>query len=377
MNQPSPYTPGEVARAVPGRSAQIRWYTERAEDVAMLGRFVPRVRVDHAARGIGKTSLLREGERIFRQKGAATVWATVNQDEPLLPTLVAQLRSLLPLPQQKTAELIDAIDSVTVSLGGGPAKASITMKPDVAAASASGVFTRVLKAVADSVGGVAILIDEIQSADKPSLRALANAWQELQSDPQQPAAGLFMAGLPGSVDHIISAATFAERFDFQPLLGIDTQGSTEALLRPAQDLKVIWAEDALTKAVENSNGYPHKVQLMGEAAWEAASSPSEGARITKEHIEQAIPVVERKMRAIFAARWRSASTKQRELMIAMAELGGDDVRRDELANRLGLSTTAISVPRDRLLQKGLIDAHQHGRLSFTLPGFTEYVLEER
>ncbi len=344
----------------------------------MLGRFVARVRVDHAARGVGKTSLLREGERVFQRHGSATVWVTVNEDEPLLPTVIAELTSLLPVAKRNARELVDAIDSVTLSLGAGPAKASVTVKPAAAAATSAGkAFIRVLKTVSKSVQGVSILIDEVQSADKPSLRALANAWQELQSDPEQPAAGLFMAGLPGSVDHIISAATFAERFDFQPLLGIDTQGSTEALLRPAQDLKVTWAEDALTRAVTGSSGYPHKVQLMGEAAWEAAGDPGEGGRITLEHVDAAVPVVDRKMRAMFTARWRSASAKQRELMIAMAELGGEDVKREELASRLASTTTAISVPRDRLLQKGLIDAHRHGRLSFTLPGFTEYVLEER
>lgn len=378
MTRSSPYTPGEVARAVPGRSAQIRWYTERAEEIGVLRRFHGRVRVDHAPRGVGKTSLLREGERIATQNGCATVWVTANEDEGLLPTIVSELRALLPAAKRKSVELTEAVDSITMSLGMGPAKASVTLKSGaIAAASAGKAFSKVLKSVSKSLDkGIVILIDEVQSADRSSLRALANAWQELLDDPGKPAAGLFMAGLPGSVDHIISAATSAERFDFQPLLGIDDDGSTEALLRPAQALKVTWEEEALARAVAESNGYPHKVQLMGQASWVAAADPEEGAQISLAHVEAAIPSVERQMRVLFTARWRSASTRQRELMVAMAELGGADVKREHLANQLGVDTKVISVPRDKLLQKGLIDANRHGYVSFTLPGFTEYVLEQ-
>ncbi|WP_157127311.1 hypothetical protein [Cnuibacter physcomitrellae] len=44
---------------------------------------------------------------------------------------------------------------------------------------------------------------------------------------------------------------------------------------------------------------------------------------------------------------------------------------------MGKTTQAISVPRDRLLGKGIIDASRHGRLSFTVPGFTAYINEQR
>ncbi len=52
------------------------------------------------------------------------------------------------------------------------------------------------------------------------------------------------------------------------------------------------------------------------------------------------------------------------------------MKRDDIAAHLGVTTQAISVPRDRLLSKGIIDATRHGRLSFTVPGFTEYILEQ-
>lgn len=379
MNQPSPYTPGVVAKSVPGRRAQLRFYTQRAEEIVSLGRFIGRVRVDHAARGVGKTSLLREAERIFTRQGAATVFVTANEDENLLGTIAAELQALLPAAQRRAAEIVELVESVSFSVGAGPVRTSVTVRPGAAASASAGkTFKRLLKKVTEQLGrGVVVLVDEVQSADKPSLRAIAQGWQELASDDDPPAAGMFFVGLPGSVDHIVSAATFAERFSFQPLLGIDEAGSAEALVLPAQALGVTWEPEALRLAVSSTNGYPYKVQLMGEAAWEAAGEPDPQQRLTVENVNAALPSVDKQMRTLFTARWRSASVKQRELMVAIAELGGVDVKREDIARRLGVDTKVISVPREKLLQKGLIDANRHGYVSFTLPGFTEYVLEQR
>ncbi|GGI38794.1 hypothetical protein GCM10010988_20850 [Cnuibacter physcomitrellae] len=83
------------------------------------------------------------------------------------------------------------------------------------------------------------------------------------------------------------------------------------------------------------------------------------------------------MRSLFASRWRNSSKGQRELLAAIASLGGVDVKREDIAAKMGKTTQAISVPRDRLLGKGIIDASRHGRLSFTVPGFTAYINEQR
>jgi hypothetical protein len=57
----------------------------------------------------------------------------------------------------------------------------------------------------------------------------------------------------------------------------------------------------------------------------------------------------------------------------MAAGGEEAVTRAEVAARMGRDTRAISVPRERLLDKGVIEAAGHGRLRFTLPGFADYI----
>ena len=47
--------------------------------------------------------------------------------------------------------------------------------------------------------------------------------------------------------------------------------------------------------------------------------------------------------------------------------------RAQIAQRLGVDSRSISVPRERLIEKGVIEPVGHGLVRFTLPGFGDYV----
>jgi Mn-dependent DtxR family transcriptional regulator len=57
----------------------------------------------------------------------------------------------------------------------------------------------------------------------------------------------------------------------------------------------------------------------------------------------------------------------------MAAAGTDNVTRSQIAQRLGVDSRSISVPRERLIEKGVIEPVGHGLVRFTLPGFGDYV----
>ena len=231
-----------------------------------------------------------------------------------------------------------------------------------------------------------ILIDEVQEADAASLRTIAYAWQEMKPlhplDASQPRAALFAVGLPGAPTTITKAVTFSERFSFDQMGGLSAAGAREALESTANDVGIAWTLKALDRAVGESAGYPYKVQLIGDHAWAAATRRAgsggldAGDTITLDDVEEALPHVDNDMLTLFGARWNNSSGKQQEMLVAIARLGGEDVKRSVLAAALGSTTQAISVVRQRLLDKGLLDANKHGHLSFTVPGFTEYVLDQ-
>jgi len=375
--QASPYTPGVVTPDVAGRAAQLAFFRERAEYISLLGRFAGRITVYYAARGIGKTSLLRSAQRIFRANKVHTIWITANEDENLLATLLGEIHDALPTSHKARKTAKEAIESVTLSLGTSGTGVKATVKPIAQVAKSKTLKKALLAAVSalqeHGERGLVILIDEIQSADPQSLRAIAHAWQELSEADASPPAGMFAVGLPGSQEYINKAVTFSERFDFIQLPDLNDSAAAAALAEPARAHGVSWAQDALRAAVEHAQGYPYKIQVIGEATWIAAGYPDGGKIITTADVAAGLPEVERQMRSLFAARWRNATRKQQELLAAIAKLGGASVRREDIAKLLLIKTDALSVPRDRLLRAGVIEATDHGLLSFTVPGFTEYV----
>lgn len=382
MSQPSPYTPGEVAHSIAGRAAQLAYFDERIQVITQLERFVARVRVDHASRGLGKTTLLRQAEKRMRLAGMRTVWVTADPSESLVASVLAKLADVLPAHSSRMRTLRESIESAQFSVG-APAVigASVTVKQTTgatqpgAAESFKKAVIAATEAVAEDGGlGLAILVDEIQAADAGSLRTLAYAWQELASERPSTPAGLFAVGLPNTSEVIGRAVTFSERFDYRPLLGLADQEVELALAGPARALGVKWTPEALALAVGQSEGYPHKVQLIGDEAWKCAGYPNPGATITASFVTHALAGVDQQMNELFRARWRSASTGEREMLVAIAKLGGVRVKREDIASALGKSTRSISSARDRLMQKGIVEASEFGFLSFTVPGFTDYIL---
>lgn len=89
--QPSPYTPGEVAREVHGRTQQLVEIDERLAYMVDLQRLVGRIRVEVGPRGLGKTSLLREVQRRAEARGALTVWITAGADPSLVGGIGAEI----------------------------------------------------------------------------------------------------------------------------------------------------------------------------------------------------------------------------------------------------------------------------------------------
>ena len=124
------------------------------------------------------------------------------------------------------------------------------------------------------------------------------------------------------------------------------------------------------------------MQLIGDFAWKAAADRlgiagvNFGDVITLSDMIDALRPVDGEMLTLFNSRWASSSTTQQQMLVAIARLGGEDVKRALLAQELRSTTQAISVTRQRLLDKGLLDANKHGHLSFTVPGFTAFVLDQ-
>lgn len=379
--QCSPYTPGEVTTFLPGRETHMRRLRSQMQHVADEGAFIARPRVYVGSRGVGKTSLLRYAQKVARERGLATVWITAG-DAGLLPVLSAELQRLTRTWHSSAAQEIAAlvrnlefslsIPGLGVSSGPGQRPTSVEAPGQALEA----LIGATASALHKKGGGLAIFIDELQAADRIALKALAYAWQHLRSqEGDDLPATLIAAGLGHTSDVVTDAATFGERFEFIRLKDLSREAAYEALSGPAEGLEVSWHHRAVEAVLDRANGYPHFLQLWAHAAWEAAGSPDPGGTITAGAVEASEDEVLEQLDVFYRTRWGKATPAERDLLRAVAQQTSPTPRRADVAASLGKPTTAISMARRSLMDKGILDSPGRGLLSFTAPGFSEYILE--
>lgn len=374
--QLSPYTPGRVAREVPGREAQLQEIGGMLALPALHGLFSGRVRVDIGPRGVGKTSLLRRVRQDALSLGLTPIYVTAGNGS-LSSVIADEARSQIQqwgIPGGPG----EWLDRLSLTLG-VPGIASVTAEtaPRSPLPQATRAFRELVERTARTAReqghkGIAVLVDELQDADQEGLRTVAYAWQELQ-DSKVPAV-LLTAGLSHTPDVVTAAVTSAERFAFRPMRGLEDHEVREALTGPASDLGVRWETPVLQDVVEATRGYPYSVQLWGDAMWASSGSPDPGGVLGSRAFDAARVSVDQDMNSLHRARWSKTTGRERDLIRAMARLGGSDVARGEIARALHVATSALGPARQSLLDKGIIQIAGHGRLSFTAPGFAEYVL---
>lgn len=389
MAQPSPYTPGEIAREVPGREVQLAEIGERVAYMTQLGRLVGRIRVDHGPRGSGKTSLLRHVQHLAEEAGAGTVWVTAGAD-PLAAALGEELeRAAGRWAPEHRGRVREALGQVEVTAGAGvPGVASVQATwrghPQGSAATASPrqstvrAFEDLILAVHQGAAdagrtGLVLFVDEIQAADPLGLRILAYAWAHLQAERPDVPAAVFAAGLPDSVAVINEAVSNTERLAYRQLERLSRDATLLALAGPARSLGVAWDGLALERAADYAAGYPHLVQLVADNAWKHASLPDPGQRIAGEHVDAAISSAAIDIAQLYDARLGKIRPSDLRLVQALAQLGDGPARRADIAAIMNVPTDAIGVPRARLIGAGIITTADYGTLEFTIPGFAAHV----
>ena len=220
--------------------------------------------------------------------------------------------------------------------------------------------------------GVALCIDEMQDLDADELSAICQACHEAgQQDAQFYVVG---AGLPSLPRVLAESRSYAERlFQYLPIGALDPAAAAAALTKPAFEVDVAWAADAVDAIVARSAGYPYFLQEFGKTSWDFAPGPG----VTLADAEVGIRVgTDNLDHGFFRSRWERASASERAYMTAMATDGEGPSRSGEVARRLGRTAAAVGPTRANLIHKGLAYAPEHGLIAFTVPGMAEFIERE-
>lgn len=384
MTLPDPYTPGQVPRVLAGRAVELGRIRDRLGRVASFSELAGPLLVFHAPRGLGKTSLLRTAEKEAAALGFASAWLACSRERPFIPELVRSVERALErvdLQMESRQRWRDRLSSLSLELGvfgvsvGGEVARSDAEVP--AGAAPIGALEDLLHEAAAAVrerggAGLVVFIDELHAASADDLATLLNAVQNLDGSREDNPLTVVTAGLPVTPEAIIRAATFGERSAFVPLDVLSDDDARQLLVLPAEALDVDWDPDALEEVVRRVGGHPYLLQLAGSCTWQALR-PDAGAVIDQAAVDAGLPAAEVQLTAMHAARWGSATELEQTFIAAMASAGPGNVTRASIAAAMGVDSRSISVPRERLIEKGIIEPVGHGLVRFTMPGFGSWV----
>lgn len=374
----SPYTPGQVAREIYGRDKILEDFKRDLAFQIVEPHLIGRIEVYSGPRGVGKTSLLRSAQSYAVSKGFETVWVTAGEGS-LLTSLIESLSGLTRSWKGELGDKLgELLESVRIQIGGISVGGVSGEEAEITAPSRllQEILIMAGQAAVQRGNGLIVFIDEIQAADAESLKAVAYAWQHLQSEAPNLPMAVFSAGLSHAQDVITDAVSFAERFSYQHLGNLSGRDSMEALRRPAADKGVRWDEEALEMALDSANGYPYFIQVIGDETWRSSGYPGAGTTIEAGQVRAALEGFNAMRNSFFRARWQKATPAEMSFLQAMAAEGDKPVKRASIAHAMGKQSDGLGVARRSLLDKGLIDTAGHGYVQFSAPGFARFIREE-
>lgn len=337
-------------------------------------------------RGVGKTVLLNEMDRMAREEGYRTIFLEASDQKPLALLLVPQLRSLLyeldrmagagNKVRRGLAVLKSFVGAIKFAFG--DIELGLDIEPEQGTADSGdlevdlpSLFMAVGEAAEERHGAVAIIIDEIQFFTKAELNALIMAMHKMQQ--RQLPLVLVGAGLPILPGLAGDAKSYAERlFSFPDIGPLTKDDAARALLGPVMDEGVTFEPAALEEIFRLTKGYPYFLQEWGYQAWNQAESSPITLRLVQETTAQ---VVHRLDENFFRVRFDRLTDGEKKYLRAMAQLGQGPYRTTDITVQLGVgSSTALSTVRSKLIRKGMIYSPAHGLLNFSVPLFDEFML---
>lgn len=320
------------------------------------------------SRGIGKTVLLNEIE----DRAEALNWrmVKVTATKGFLDRMVSeQLRGLL--AELRPTRNTKAAASIGINAGLIAGKSSI--EKTTVSSTVEGLREHIYAiSAAAPTEGLLFTIDEVNSRARDELEEFAAVYQHAIRDGLKVA--LVMCGIPASLGVLLNkdngAVTFlnrARRIDIG-LLDFPTAKTAFAETIKTRGTRTA-SNDVIDQMAALSKGYPFLVQEIGNKAWDVNPDSNEISLDDLRTVAaEAIAAMNNSvLRPIVA----SLSVKLREILSVIASNPG--IRHAELSQQLGLATSALSGPLQRLIETGTVIRAERGVVRIAIPYLEQYL----
>lgn len=333
-------------------------------------------------RGTGKTVLLNKIETLAEQAGYLTSFVEAPENKRLAEMLypkIYQVLRRLSLIENARATAHAGLKALRGFVGAfkidmGDVSISVDADPGVADSGnlefdLSDLFVRIGEAAKAANKGWALLIDEVQYLTGEELAALIVAIHRVNQ--KQLPIIFFGAGLPQIAALSGDAKSYAERlFRFPPVGPLDTVAARKAIHEPIFDQNEQIEPAALDFIVSRTEGYPYFLQEWGYQAWNTADA----SPIDVQDVETASEAALRRLDdGFFRVRFDRLTPKERDYVIAMAQMGRGPYRSSDVAEQLGEPPSKLGPRRAQIINKGMIYSPEYGDIDFTVPMFDDYL----
>lgn len=335
-------------------------------------------------RGVGKTVLLNEIERIAQTAGYRTILVEAHEGKPLAVLLAPHLRRLLfdldriagagDKVRRGIAVLKSFVGAIKIKVG--DIDIGLDIEPEPGAADSGdlevdlpSLFMAVGEAAQERGVAVALLIDEIQYFSAAELSALIMAMHKMQQ--RQLPVVLIAAGLPILPGLMGESKSYAERlFSFPDIGPLPESDAIKALQDPVLEAKEAFDPAALQEIFRLTRGYPYFLQEWGYQAWNHADA----SPISLKVVQETSGLVSKRLdENFFRVRFDRLTPREKKYLRAMAELGPGPHRTGDVADALRVKINTLGPVRASLIKKGMVYSPSHGDMAFTVPLFDEFM----
>jgi hypothetical protein len=335
-------------------------------------------------RGVGKTVLLNEIDRMALDAGYRTILVEAHEGKSLAVLLAPHLRRLLfdldrmagagDKVRRGLGVLKSFVSAIKIKLG--EVDIGLDIEPVKGAADSGdlevdlpSLFVAVAEAAQERGTAVAILIDEIQYFSAAELSALIMAMHKMQQ--RQLPLVLVAAGLPILPGLAGESKSYAERlFSFPDIGPLRQPDAIKALNDPVVAAGEAFESAALDEIFRMTKGYPYFLQEWGYQVWNHA----EASPITLAVVVASSALVSQRLdENFFRVRFDRLTPSEKRYLRAMAELGAGPYRTGDIADTLKVKINTLGPVRSSLIKKGMVYSPSHGDMAFTVPLFAEFM----
>ena len=300
-------------------------------------------------RGAGKTVLLSSITELFEKKKD---WIVINvsPDMDILSTIAAHLYSRKPIHNLFTEAQIDLS-----ALGIGVSLKNSTPIYDISTA-----IDQLFEELKKKNIKVLIAIDEI--VNNQNVRVFAGVYQILirKKNP----VFLLMTGLYENINNLQNEKTLtflyrAPKIYLEPL-------SKFSIARSYKN--VLGIDDKTAREMADlTNGYAYAYQVLGYLYWEKIIDNNTATELNDIIDEYDSTLSE----YVYEKIWFELPETESKIVALLVKNGQSKIK--DIREKLSLSDPQMSVYRDRLKRRGIIDTSKYGSIDLILPRFREIV----